>query len=148
VVKSKADVEEKMKDRISTAGAYLKKGMEAAEDPIDVLLKDPDGYGKALLAGLQDAMKRGSYKIGLERAKGRNAWKGSMDRAGAHFEERSDDLVKHAMETYDARKGAIEAAKAKIKSMPSSTREQRIARSTAYQRFVGEEFDKVFGRKG
>lgn len=147
MVKSKADVEAKMKDRVSTAGAYLKKGMESAEDPIDILLKDPDGYAKALIAGLQDAIKRGSYKIGLERAKARNSWKGSKDRAGAHFEERAGDLVAHAMETYDSRATAVVAAQAKIKSMPSATRAQRIARSTAYQQFVGEEFDKVFGRK-
>jgi hypothetical protein len=147
VVKSQADVESKMKDRVSTAGIYLKKGMESAEDPIDVLLKDPEGYAKALVAGLADAIKRGNYKIGLERAKSRGSWKGAIPRAGAHFEERAADLVKNAMESYPARAAAIAAAQAKIKAMPSATRDQRIARSTAYQKFVGEEFDKVFGRK-
>ena len=147
MVKSKADVEAKMKDRVSTAGQYLKKGMESAEDPIDVLLKNPEGYAKKLVDGLQDAIRRGNYKIGLERAKGRNAYKGSKDRAGAHFEERTGDMVKNAMDTYDSRAGAIKAAQDRVANMPTATREQRIAKSTAYQKAVGEEFDKVFGRR-
>lgn len=147
MVKSQADVEAKMKDRVSTAGTYLQKGMLSAEDPIDVLLKDPVGYAKKLQDGLSDAIKRGNYGIGLQRAKARGSWKGAIPRAGKHFEERADDLVKNAMETYPARAAAIAAAQAKIKAMPSATRDQRIARSTAYQKFVGEEFDKAFGRK-
>ena len=147
MVKSQADVEAKMKDRLSTAGTYLKKGMESAEDPIDVLLKDPTGYAKKLQDGLNDAIKRGNYKIGLDRAKARGSWKGAIPRAGSHFEERAGDLVKNAMETYPARAAAIAAAQQRVASMPTATRAQRIAKSTAYQTAVGEEFDKVFGRK-
>ncbi|MBA7472238.1 hypothetical protein ES707_07560 [subsurface metagenome] len=147
MVKPQADVESKMRDRVSTAGPYLRSGMESADDPIDVLLTDPEGYAEALIAGLRDAVKRGSYKIGLERAKTRGSWKKAIPRAAAHFEERADDLVRNAMESYAVRKTAIEAAQLKIKNMPRATRDQRIARSTAYQKFVGEEFDKAFGRK-
>lgn len=147
MVKSKDMVAAKMRDRVGTAGTYLKSGMNAAPDPIDVLLKDPEGYGKALVAGVQDAMKRGSYKVGLERAKSRNSWKGAVDRAAAHFEERKDDLVNHALESYDVRKSCIEAAQAAVANMPTATRDQRIAKSMAYQKAVGVEFDKAFGRK-
>jgi len=136
-----------MKDRVSTAGTYLKKGMASAEDPIDVLLKNPEAAAKKLQDGLADAIRRGNYKIGLERAKARNSYKGSMDRAGSHFEERTGDMVKNAMDTYDQRAAAIKAAQDRTAQMPTATREQRIAKSTAYQKAVGEEFDKVFGRR-
>lgn len=147
MVKSKADVEAKMKDRVSTAGTYLKKGMAAAPNPVDVLLKDPEAAAKRMQDGLADAVRRGSYRVGLERAKQRGSWEKSQDRAGSHFEERKDDMVKNAMDSYDQRAAAIAAAKAKTDSMPVATRDQRIAKSQAYLKAVGEEMDKVFGRK-
>jgi hypothetical protein len=147
MVKTAAEVKEKMLDRVGTAGKYLKQGMDAAEDPIDVLLKDPAAAQKKLLDGQAEAARRGSYEAGLRKAKDRNAWQKSKDRAAAHYEERRDDMVENAMDSYDARKGAIERAQAATKDMPTTTRDQRIAKSTAYQKKVGEEFDKVFGRK-
>lgn len=147
MVKSKTNVEEKMKDRISTAGKYLERGMEDAEDPIDVLLSDVEGAQKKLLEGLQDAIKRGNYKIGLERAKSRDAWRTSKGRAAAHFEERADDIVERSMETYDSRMACVEKAQKEIAKMPKATRAQRIARSTKYQEITGECYDKLFGRK-
>lgn len=147
MVKTRAEVEEKMRDRVSTAGKYLKQGMDAAEDPIDKLLKDPEKYQKKLLDGQAEAAKRGSYKAGLLKAKERNAWQNSKERAAAHFEERTDDMVTNAMSSYDARAGAIERAKAATDDMPTTTRAQRIAKSAKYQETVGAEFDKVFGRK-
>ncbi|MDD3137101.1 MAG: hypothetical protein PHF64_11430 [Methanoregula sp.] len=147
MVKSQADVEAKMKDRVGTAGTYLKKGMAQADDPVDVLLKDPEGYGQKMKAGLDDAIKRGNYRVGLERAKARNAWKNSEDRAAAHFEERKDDMVKNAMDSYPKRAAAIEAAKQQVANMPTATRDQRIAKSQAYLKAVGQEMDKAFGRK-
>lgn len=147
MVKSQADVEAKMRDRVSTAGAYLIKGMASAEDPVDVLLKDPAGAAKKMIDGLTDAVKRGNYKIGLERAKARGSWKGSQNRAGAHFEERKDDMVKNAMDSYPARASAIKAAQDATANMPTATRAQRIAKGSAYLTKVGEEMDKAFGRK-
>lgn len=147
MVKSQADVEAKMKDRVSTAGTYLKKGMTTADDPIDVLLKNPDGYAKKMQDGLADAVKRGNYTIGLQRAKTRNAYKGSTDRAGAHFEERTADMVKNAMDSYPARAAAIKTAQDAVANMPTATRAQRIAKSAKYQEVVGVEFDKAFGRR-
>lgn len=147
MVKTAAEVKEKMLDRVGTAGKYLKQGMDAAEDPIDVLLKDPDAAQKKLLDGQAEAARRGSYIAGLKKAKSRNSWQESKERAAAHYEERKDDMVSHAMDSYDARKGAIERAQASVKDMPTTTRDQRIAKSGAYQKAVGAEFDKVFGRK-
>ena len=147
MVKSAAEVEEKMRDRVSTAGKYLRSGMASAPDPIDVLLKDPSGYAKKLQDGLNEAIRRGSYEAGLKKAKARNSWRDSLERAGAHFEERTDDMVANAMSSYDARAAAIGRAQAIVETMPTTTRTQRIAKSAAYQKAVGEEFDKVFGRK-
>ena len=148
MVKSRAEVEEKMRDRVSTAGKYLRQGMEAAEDPLAVLLKDPAKAAKKHAAGVIEAHRRGSFIAGLKKAKARNSWKESLDRAGAHFEERTEDMVDNAMESYDARASAIERAQARVADLPTTTRAQRIAKSGKYQEYVGEEFDKVFGRKG
>lgn len=147
MVKTKAEVEEKMRDRVSTAGKYLKQGMDGAEDPIDVLLKDPAAAQKKLLDGQAEAARRGSYEAGLRKAKERNAWQNSKERAAAHYEERTDDMVKNAMDSYDARAAAIERAQNMVKDMPTTTRAQRIAKSAKYQESVGVEFDKIFGRK-
>ena len=147
MTKTREQVEEKMRERVSTAGKYVKEGMNAAEDPIEVLLKDPKGYAEKLLAGLTDAIRRGNYQVGLKAAQERNAWKGAIDRAASHFEERANDMVTNAMSSYDKRMTAIEAAKRAISNMPKATRVQRIARSTKYQTVVGEEMDKAFGRK-
>lgn len=147
MVKTRAEVEDKMRDRVSTAGKYLKAGMDAAEDPVDKLLKDPDKYQKKLIDGVAEAARRGNYKAGLLRAKERNSWQESKGRAASHYEERADDMVTNAMISYDARASAIERAKAATDDMPTTTRAQRIAKSAKYQTVVGEEFDKVFGRK-
>lgn len=147
MVKSKAVAERRMKDRVATAAPYLKEGFEEAEDPIDVLLKNPEEYAKKLLAGVTEAIRRGEYKIGLETAKKRNSWKESTERAGRHYEERADDMVKHAMEDYDDRAKCLEEAKKAISDMPKATRAQRIARSAKHQEVVGACMDKVKGRK-
>lgn len=148
MVKSKAYAEKKMKDRVSTAGPYLKEGMEEAEDPIDVLLKDPEGFAKRLVENLMEAVRRGKYKGGLETAKDRNAWKKAIPRAGAHFEERADEMVEHAMEDYDDRSKCIEESQKGIKDMSTKTRTNRIAKSAKYQELMGACMDKVKGRKG
>jgi type VI protein secretion system component VasK len=147
MVKTEAEVRAKMQERVQTAGKYLQAGMDAAEDPIDKLLQNPDEYEKKLIAGVQEAQKRGSYKAGLQKAKERNAWQNSKARAAQHFEERADDMVDNAMSSYNARAQAIAKAQAAVKDMPTTTRQQRIAKSAKYQEIVGAEFDKVFGRK-
>lgn len=145
-VKTAEEVEAKMRDRVSTAGKYLKEGIAQAEDPIDVLLSDPKKYEGKLQAGLNEAIKQGKYKAGLEKAKKRDAWKNSQDRAGRHYEERTEDMVNNSMSDYEARKACIEKAKKAIEAMPTTTRQQRIQRSAKYQDEVGKCFDKIYGR--
>ena len=137
----------KMKDRVATAGKYLKSSLEKADDPIDVILADPETHLKNLVAGVTEAHRTGKIKSGFEKAKKRNSWKKAIPRAGDHFEERTDDMVANALDDYDERKAVIDAAKAEIAKMPSTTRTQRIARSTKYQQLVAEGFDKLYGRK-
>lgn len=147
MVKSSEAVREKMKDRITTGGKYLKIGMEEAEDPIKVLLEDPETFAKKLIDGVKAAMERKAYQAGLKTAQERDAWRNAIDRASAHFEERADEIVDRAMESYNARSECIEKAKKAVAGMPSATRTQRIEKSKRYQEIVGECFDKVFGRK-
>jgi len=147
MVKSKAAVERKMRERVATAGTYLMEGMDEAPDPVDVLLKDIVGNEKKLLDGVSESLRRGKYKAGLETAKARGSWQKSKVRAGAHYEERADDMVEHAMEGYDSRAGCIEKAQKAIEAMPKATRAQRIARSGKYQETMGACMDSVRGLK-
>ena len=148
MVKSKSRVEQKMRERVRTAGSELKAGMMEGPDPIDIALKDPAAHVKKMQDGLAEAARRGKIEGGLKKAKERNAWKGSIDRAASHYEESADRMVDHAMEDYDARAGAIERAKQKVSGMPRTTRAQRIAYGAAYAQALGEEMDKLYGRKG
>ena len=147
MVKSKAATERKMRERVSTAGTYLKEGMAEAPDPVDVLLSDVAGNEKKLVDGVAEAVRRGKYKAGLETAKARGSWKNSQDRAGAHYEERAEDMVKHSMEGYDERANCIESAKDSTKSMPTTTRDQRIAKGAAFAKAMGTCMDRVKGLK-
>ncbi|MHC1567521.1 MAG: hypothetical protein ACXQTD_07415 [Candidatus Syntropharchaeia archaeon] len=146
-VKTREEVEAKMRERIGTAGKYLQEALEKAEDPLDVLLKDPDAFAKKLAENLAEAIRTGKFASGLKKAKERNAWKNATERAGRHYEERTDDIVEHALSNYDERRKCIEEARKAIENMPTRTREDRIKRSAEYQRRVAECFDRVFGRK-
>ncbi len=147
MVKPKSSVERKMRDRVSTAGAYLQEGMAEAPDPIAILLKDPAGYGKKMVDGLAESIRRGNLEVGLKRAQKRDSWGKSHERAGRHFEERTDEMVTNALEDYDARASCIEATQKAVETMPTTTRAQRIAKSAAYQTKVAECFDRLYGRK-
>lgn len=148
MVKDKRYVEEKMKERVRNAGTWLQKGMEAAEDPLDILLKDPEAFAKRMIDGLMDAIRRGNYALGLEKAKKRNKWKNKIPHAARHYEDMADLMVQYALEDYEDRKKCIEEAKAAIANMPKATRADRIKRSAAYQEKVAECFDRLYGRKG
>jgi hypothetical protein len=147
MVKSPERVRAKMLDRVRTAGAELKAGMEAAPDPIDIALKDPEAHAKKMVDGLAEAQRRGAIRAGLEKAKKRNAWANAIDKAARHYEDAADDMVDRSMEDYPQRAQAIERAKAAVANMPTVTRDQRIAKGMAYQKAVAQEFDKLYGRK-
>lgn len=146
-MKGKDRVKRKMLERVKIAGPELIAGMDEAEDPLDVILKDPEGKTKALVAGVQEAAKRDSYIVGVKKAKARDSWNKSKPRAGAHYEERADDMVENSMADYDERMASIEAAIKEVEDMPTTTRDQRIAKSQAYLKAVGKKFDLQYGRK-
>lgn len=148
MVKSKALAEKKMKDRVESAGKYLTEALGEAPDPLDVILEDPEGHMKKMEAGLKEANRTGKTIGGIKKAKERNSWATSHDRAGSHYEERAADMVNHAMEDYDVRAGCIETAKKVIKSMAKATRTDRIKRSARYQEEMGKCMDRAKGRTG
>lgn len=147
MVKDADRVRQKMLDRVRTAGSELRAGMQSAEDPLQKIAKDPAAYAKKLQDGVAEAVRRGSYEAGIKRAASEDRWKKSIDRAAQRYEQSADVMVERSMASYEDRARAIEAAKAKVKDMPTTTLDQRIAKSAAYQKAVSQEFDKVFGRK-
>lgn len=147
MVKTKAEFEEKMRERVGSAGKYLKAGMAAAEDPLDVLSKNPEESAKKWKAGIDEANRKGNFQAGIKKAKADDAWRKSQDRAADHFEQRKDDMVANAAKDYDARAKVIEAALKAVESMPTTTRAQRIAKSAKYQEEVGKGMDALYGRK-
>ena len=147
MVKTKEQVAAKMQERVSTAGKYMRQGMESGPDPIDILLKNPEQYGQKLAAGVAESVRRGKYTAGLKTAKNRNAYKGSINRAAAHYEERTADMVANSMESYEWRAACIESAKKATEAMPTTTRDQRIARAAAYSKAMGECCDRQKGLK-
>ena len=147
MVKDANRVRQKMLDRVRLAGSELRAGMEAAEDPLAKISKDPATYAKKLQDGVNEAIRRGSYEAGIKRAAKENRWKDSIDRAAQRYEQSADVMVERSMSSYEARGRAIEAAKAKVANMPTTTLDQRIAKAAAYQKAVSAEFNAVFGRK-
>ena len=147
MVKSKEIAERRMRERMRIASEALKEGMEAAPDPLDVLMKDPEGFAKKLADGIVEAIRKGKWQLGIKVAKGRDSWKKAIDTAGAHYGDKVDVAVEHAMEDYDTRKKCIEEAKKAIEGMPSTTRAQRIARSAKYLEVMGECMDRAKGLK-
>ena len=146
MVKSKERAAAKMERGVRAAGPEIKAGMADAIDPLDILTSDTKKYGDRMLAGSAEAVRTGKWKQGLEKAKAGGKWKGSIDRASAHYVERAADMVENSMEDYDSRAQCIERAQAIVKDMPTTTRDERIAKSAEYQRVVGKEYDKLYGR--
>ena len=146
MVKSRERAAAKMERGVRAAGPEIKAGMQDATDPLDILTADPKKYGDKMVAGVQEAQRTGRWKSGLEKAKSQDKWKNSVDRASAHYVERAGDMVENSMSDYDSRASCIEKAQALVKDMPSTTRDERIAKSAEYQRVVGKEFDKLYNR--
>lgn len=146
--KSAQEVRDKMTERVRTAGKYLEEGMRAGEDPVKKALKDPDAHAKKMQDGLAESIRRGKVEEGLRKADKRGSWEKSIPKAAAHFEASADQMVDNAMEDYDDRMKVVEAAKKSVEDMPTTTRDQRIAKSSAYQKEAGKRFDTLYGRKG
>ena len=147
MVKDASRVRQKMLDRMRTAGSELRAGMQAAEDPLQKLSKDPSGYAAKLQAGLAEAIRKGSYEAGIKKAAAENRWKNSIETAASRYEQSADVAVDRAMSSYDIRGRAIEAAKSQVANMPTATTDQRIAKGAAYAKAVSKQFNSAFGRK-
>ena len=146
MVKSKERASAKMERNVRTAGTELKAGMTDAIDPLTILSADPKKYGDKMAAGVAESVRTQKWAKGIEKAKGRNAWKTSADRAAAHYQEAAPRMVANAMEDYDSRAACIERAQAATKNMPTTTRAERMQKGFAYQEAVAKEFDKLYGR--
>ena len=146
MVKSKEPASAKMERNVRSAGAELKAGMADAVDPLDVLSADPKKYGDKMSAGVAEAVRTKKWEKGIEKAKGRDSWKKSGDRAAAHYQEAAPRMVENAMEDYDSRAACIGRAQAATKDLPTTTRDERMAKGYAYQQAVAKEFDKLYGR--
>ena len=147
MVKDASRVREKMLSRMRVAGSELRAGMQAAEDPLQKLSKDPTGYAQKLQQGLAEAIRKGSYEAGIKKAAAENRWKNSIETAAQRYEQSADVAVERAMSTYEIRKRAIEQAKAAVASMPTATTDQRIAKGAAYAKAASKAFNAAFGRK-
>ena len=147
MVKSAADVAKKMQDRVSSAGGYLKSGMQSATDPTVALAANADASAAKLSAGVAESVRTGRYQAGIKKAAQNGSWGKSVDRAAAHYQERAADMTANALADYDKRAAVIQAAKDKIKDMPKTTRTQRIARSQAYLNAVSAGMDTLYNRK-
>lgn len=146
MVKSKERAAAKMERGVRAAGPEIKAGMLEAPDPLDILTSDSKKYGDKMVAGVIESQRTGRWAQGLKKAKEQDKWKGSIDRAAAHYTERAVDMVDNAMSDYDARVSCIERAQAIVKDLPTTTTGERIAKSAAYQLAVHKEFNKLYGR--
>jgi hypothetical protein len=147
MVKSKERARRKMLANVRTAGAELKAGMEEGPDPIDIALKNPAEHAAKMKAGLDESIRRGKLEAGLKKAKQRNAYRTSIDKAAMRYEQSADVMVERSMEGYDERAACQERAAAKVAGMPTMTRDQRLAKGYEYQKAVAIEFDKMRGLK-
>ena len=148
MAKSAQQVRSKMEERVRGAGKFLEEGMRAGEDPVKKALRDPEAHAKKMLDGLAEASRRGKIKEGLEKADKRGSWEKAIPKAARHFEDSAEQMVEHAMEDYDDRMSVVDAAKKAVEDMPTTTRDQRISKSAAYQKEAGKRFDSLYGRKG
>jgi hypothetical protein len=145
MVKSKETARARMERGVRGAGEALKEGFREGENPVKVLLADPD-LEKKHQAGVAEAHRKGKMRAGLKKADERNAWPESADRAAAHYTEKEAEMVDHAMEDYDQRATCLEAAKKAVKDMPRTTVDQREARGKAYRDSFRKCLDKAKGR--
>lgn len=146
MVKSKARAEAKMERGVRAAGPEIEAGMQEAEDPLSILASDTKGFGEKMLAGAQEAVRTGKWAQGIKKAESEDKWKESIPRAKAHYTEAAPRMVSNAMSDYDSRAQCIERAQASVKMMSTTTRADRISKSSAYQEAVAKEFDKLYGR--
>lgn len=143
MAKSWARTKAKMERSLSGAGEEVRAGILEAQDPLDIALSNIEVHEKKMAAGMAEAIRTGKVRKGLEKAKARNAYKASADRAAAHFSERTDDMVKHYGQGYEQRRQIIAQIQDEMRDMPKATYEDRKKRSDYYSKRSHELFSKL-----
>jgi len=145
MVKSRADVEAKMTERVSTSGKYHKKGMEEAEvNPNEAALKKLD----LMKARFDKAMDSGKTAAGMREAAADKRWEKRVDVAATRWEESSGHMTDRYMDGYDDRAACIEESKKKVDAMAATTIEQRAEKSKQYQIAMSKCMEKKRGIGG
>jgi hypothetical protein len=145
MVKSKADVEEKLAERVAVSGKWHKRGMESSEvNPNDAALKKLD----LMKARFDKAMDSGRTAAGMKEAADAKRWEGRIDVAATRWEESSEFMRDRYMEGYDDRVACIEESKRKVASLPATTIEQRAEKSKQYQIAMSKCMEKKRGIGG
>jgi len=145
MVKSRADVEEKMTERVSVSGKYHKKGMEQAEtNPNEAALKKLD----LMKARFDKAMDSGRTAAGMREAAADKRWEKRVDVAASRWEESSGHMTDRYMEGYDDRAACIETSKKAVEKLATTTIEQRAEKSKQYQIAMSKCMDKKRGIGG
>ena len=142
MVKSKADVEEKLRERVSVSGKYHKRGMETADvNPNAEAMKKLD----LMKARFNAAMDSGRTKAGMKEAADEHRWEARVPVAAARWEESSDYMAGRYMEGFDERIGCVEEAKKQVAGMAATTVEQRAEKSKQYQIAMSKCMEKKRG---
>lgn len=145
MVKNKADVEEKMTERVSVSGKWHRKGMEDAEiNPNEAALKKLD----VMKARFDKAMDSGRTAAGMREAAAAHRWEIRVPVAAARWEESGEHMTKRYMEGYDERAACIEDSKKKVENMAMNTIEQRAEKSKQYQIAMSKCMEKKRGIGG
>ena len=145
MVKSKADVEAKMTERVSVSGKWHKKGMEEADtNPNEAALKKLD----VMKARFDKSMDSGRTAAGMREAAADHRWEKRIDVAASRWEESSGHMTERYMEGYDDRAACIEDSKKKVESMATITIEQRAEKSKQYQIAMSKCMEKKRGIGG
>lgn len=145
MVKSRDDVEAKMRERVSVSGKYHKKGMEdASTNPNEAALKKLD----KMKARFNAAMDSGKTAAGMKEAAADHRWEGRIDKAAERWEDSSGHMTTRYMEGYDERASCIEESKSKIAHLPDVTVEQSAEKSKQYQIAMSKCMEKKRGIGG
>lgn len=146
-IKSKSRAKAKMERGMENAGDELEAGMNDGEDPVEAALADIDRIEKEIIANFTASIKAGKYRGGLKKAARRGSWKKSIPRAKAHYVEKKEEMIEHALEDYDDRMALIQQALDKTKGMASATSAQRITKQAAYLTELHRLMNAHYGRK-
>lgn len=146
MAKSITTVTHKMKSGMQNAGAAIKDGFSAENDPMKVIAQNVEGYGQAMAAGVAKAVSDGTYAKGVQQAASNGTWSKSAEKAARNYAAQANVAVEEYMKQYPARMQVIEAAVKQYPAVPGESRDARIARGGQIQKAIGEGMDRLYGR--